>query len=390
MVNRTVRNNALYNLFLRLRSLCDRLVVIFKFKKLFGSNRKRKTVASRVKLSFEEEKDIKSLWAGIKIKDYWFKWYKYKDQLESQQGLDRRILTVAPTHISHYIPDDLYFMFFCSYFSNIEACAALDDKNLYDLYFPGIKMPETLFRRINGCLLHKYYSPIKEDKALEIIRGEETVVMKESVDSSGGKGVCFINRIDDDSVILKALCESENYIVQKVIRQHKVLSSIHSSSINTIRIVTLYFQGEVRVLSGIVRMGIGESRVDNSSSGGIFCGITEDGHMKKYAYNKWLNCYSTHPTSGFVFDGTIVPGYDEAKGLCKDLHLRFIQLSRLISWDLAIDLDGTPVLIEPNFACGDIDFHQIANGPLFGDFTEIVIHDVFGNKVNRKLNRLFY
>lgn len=390
MVNRTVRNNALHSFFLRLRSLCDRLVVIFKFKKLFGSNKKRKAIASRVKLSFEEEKDIKSLWVGIRIKDYWFKWYKYKVQLESQQGLDCRMLTVAPSHISHYIPDDLYFMFFCRFFSDIDACAALDDKNLYDLYFPGIKMPQTLFRRINGCLLNKAYSPIIEDEALEVIRAEETVVIKASVDSSGGKGVYFININDDDSVISKALCGSENYIVQKVIRQHKVLSGIHSSSINTIRIVTLYYQGEVRVLSGIVRMGVGESRVDNSSSGGIFCGITDDGRMKKYAYNKWLNCYSTHPTSGFVFDGTIVPGYDEAKKFCKDLHLRFIRLSRLISWDLAIDIDGTPILIEPNFACGDIDFHQIANGPLFGDFTESVIHDVFDDKVNRKLNRLFY
>ena len=364
--------------------------LIYSSQKLFGSNKKRKTFASQVKLSVEEVKDIKSLWSGIKIKDYWFRWYKYKIQLESQRDLDIRMQAVAPVQISHYIPDDLYFMFFCRHFSNIEACAAFDDKNLYDLYFPGIKMPQTLFRRMNGCLLNKYYSPIKEDEALEIIRAEETVIMKASVDSSGGKGVRFMNKKDGDSVISEALCGSENYIVQKVIRQHNLLSDIHSSSINTIRIVTLYYQGEVCVLSGIVRMGIGESRVDNSSSGGIFCGITDDGHMKKYAYNKWLNCYSTHPTSGFVFAGTTVPGYDEAKRLCKDLHLRFIQLSRLISWDLAVDIDGTPILIEPNFACGDIDFHQIANGPLFGDFTEIVIRDVFGNKVNRKLNKLFY
>lgn len=389
-MNRTVRNRALHNLFLRLRVLCDRLVVILKFKVLFGSNRKRKTIASRVKLSLKEVKDIKSLWAGIKIKDYWFKWYKYKDQLESQHGLDCRTQTVAPANISHYIPDDLYFMFFCRHFSNIEACAALDDKNLYDLYFPDIKMPQTLFRRMNGCLLNSNYSPIKENDALEIVRAEETVILKMSVNSSGGKGVYFINKDDDDAVISKALCGSDNYIVQKVIHQHEVLSGLYSPSINTIRIVTLYYQGEVRVLSGIVRMGVGESRIDNSSSGGIFCGITDDGRLKKYAYNKWLNCYSMHPTSGFVFDGTIVPGYDEAKRFCKDLHLRFIQLSRLISWDLSIDIDGTPILIEPNFACGDIDFHQIANGPLFGQLTECIIRDVFGEMIVRKLNRFFY
>lgn len=51
---------------------------------------------------------------------------------------------------------------------------------------------------------------------------------------------------------------------------------------------------------------------------------------------------------------------------------------RLLSWDITIDEDGNPVIIEVNMHSGQLDFHQLNNGPIFGDDTEEVLKEVFG------------
>ena len=53
---------------------------------------------------------------------------------------------------------------------------------------------------------------------------------------------------------------------------------------------------------------------------------------------------------------------------------------RLVSWDIAIDSVGQPVFIEMNPAYGELDFHQLNNGPIFGEDTEEVLEEVFGKK----------
>ena len=40
------------------------------------------------------------------------------------------------------------------------------------------------------------------------------------------------------------------------------------------------------------------------------------------------------------------------------------------SWDIAIDADGEPVLIEYNVGGAGIDIHQYNNGPLYGKYRE--------------------
>ena len=63
----------------------------------------------------------------------------------------------------------------------------------------------------------------------------------------------------------------------------------------------------------------------------------------------------------------------------QNLAKRFSLISRLISWDLAIDENAQPLLIEGNLTFGELDFHQMCNGPIFGDLTEEVLKDVFAN-----------
>ena len=129
-------------------------------------------------------------------------------------------------------------------------------------------------------------------------------------------------------------------------------------------------------------MGFGNSKVDNATAkdnkkyDGMSCGICSDGCLKKYAhgYNTGA-CCDQHP-DGLVFEGFKVPSYDKAVELVRKAH-PIIGNFRLVSWDIAIDESGEPVLIEANMRKGGINFHQFNNGPLFGDLTERVLDEVF-------------
>ena len=65
---------------------------------------------------------------------------------------------------------------------------------------------------------------------------------------------------------------------------------------------------------------------------------------------------------------------------CCQLGSRLTSFSRLTSWDLSVNENGEPILIEVNLAYGGLFFHQIANGPVFGDLTEDIIREVIKKK----------
>ena len=62
-------------------------------------------------------------------------------------------------------------------------------------------------------------------------------------------------------------------------------------------------------------------------------------------------------------------------------------MTKLISWDFAIGVDGEPILIEANLSFGQIDFHQLCNGPIFKEMTDEILCYVARNNIllNRKL-----
>ena len=126
-------------------------------------------------------------------------------------------------------------------------------------------------------------------------------------------------------------------------------------------------------------MGIGDSKLDNYSAGGMTCGIREDGCLRKYCINKKGEKLEAHPTSHTVFEGYRIPSYDKSLALIKKAH-PMIAHFRSIAWDIAIDEDGEAVLIEANLCRGGIDSLQVNNSPLYGKDTKKILDEVFGRK----------
>lgn len=279
-----------------------------------------------------------------------------------------------------YIPSSIHYTIIDKYFNNWEKAKIIDNKAEYSRLFPGVLQPDTILTRRNG-FWYKDESIISNSKINEVLISNMPCFLKLATDSEGGKGVFYI----DESYTYKDIVKLIDWIkgdiiVQKALIQSSELSVLNKSSVNTIRIMTLLnLDGSVKLCSACLRMGVDGAKVDNASSGGVVAGINEDGRLKKYAYKPTGESFLKHPTSGVVFENFIIPNFDKCKKIVTELAPHYPYF-RLISWDIALNHTNEPVLIEANLFSGELDFHQLNNGPIFGDDTERILTEVFKNK----------
>ncbi len=281
-----------------------------------------------------------------------------------------------------YIPHDLYHKVIDAYYNNSKKAAVLENKAFFPRMFTGISQPVSIAFRINGVWISGDYQLLDEQKLKEIIADFKEIVVKQADGSSGGKSVVFVESEDSPKKMISDFAEAVNsfekrrcIVVQKAIKQHKSLAKLNQSSVNSIRILSLLRQNEVKIYSVVVRMGVSGARVDNASSGGIFCGVNENGVLKNIAYNTKGERFQCHPNTGLHFETVTVPSFSKVIGLVKRAHPMIPDI-RMVSWDICVTEEGEPVLIEANMGHGGLDFHQMCNGPLFGLDTEAILMEV--------------
>ena len=310
------------------------------------------------------------------IKSYWGHLYDSEIQYETfynqyNDSFDPR-----------FLPGNLYFRFLGPYLTTIRTARIIDDKNLYDYLINDIRRPVTVARVVHGECYDEKFQPISIFNLIRLCGKFDKVIIKPSVLFSGSSGIIVLKEEDYKTRLPQLISKGKNYIIQEFIEQHEELSSLHIDSINTVRLLALNWRGNVKVLSGILRMGVNGSKMDDYSVGGISVGIEDSGRLKHFAYNLSGKRFDKHP-QGEYFDAHYVPNYQELVKLCTYLTPRFAAVSRLVSWVFAIGKDGHPFLIEVNPVCGELDFHQLANGPIFGDTGKEILDIIFRNKRNR-------
>ena len=136
-----------------------------------------------------------------------------------------------------------------------------------------------------------------------ILESEKRFVIKPSIYSGEGVDLFFYDQDDNKEIDFADLMNlyKKDYIVQEIASQHKVLEDIHPSSLNTIRVISFLFKGEVHISSSILRMGVEGSRLDNVSAGGLACPILPGGRLDKAAVCRKSRWVTSHP-GGTVFD----------------------------------------------------------------------------------------
>lgn len=280
-----------------------------------------------------------------------------------------------------FIPDDIYYSRIDPYFNDWEYAATMDNKTFYSRMFRNIKQPKTICTRQNGYWYSSENQILSVALAVDEIKSFPISFIKNATLSIGGKGILVCEENTSRKEIEEFLNSTSNdIVVQEGLRQSERMAYLNSSSVNTIRIMTLLRKdGSVKICSSCVRVGLEGSKVDNASSGGIVVGVSESGRLNKIAYGPDGRSYTTHPSSGVKFDTIEIPSYNKVKDVVIREALNTPQF-RLISWDIAIDDKEEPILIEANLFVGELEFHQLNNGPIFGDETEEILNEVFTSK----------
>jgi len=147
-------------------------------------------------------------------------------------------------------------------------------------------------------------------------------------------------------------------LLEEVAVQHKDVSKLHSSSINTLRIVTIKNKyGVTSIVAAFIRIGTGGRVVDNFNNGGICCPIDiEKGEISAPAVDKNGDVYDTHPTTNIKLVGYKLPCWDKVSKFVDEVSHVYPELG-YIGWDICIGPEKLS-LIEANQYPGH-DLYQL-------------------------------
>lgn len=328
-----------------------------------------------VDVSHEDMSDIEGFWRGILN--------SHTDLLNIDYFAIYNAVEQDKSKLKYYIPDSFFYAFIDEWLTHPKRSTQVDDKQLYKYLFAGVKTTDVVARKVGDNFFDADFNKIGVVDFINLCMAEDEVVVKASISSYGGHAVKFWDSNKESPEQLLAYINKPpyfytqpygtEYVVEKVVKQHPDMARFNPSSINTLRIMTMIYDGKFIPLSSVLRMGVNGSRVDNCSSGGIVCGIHQDsGVTKDVAYNANGDKFTEHPQTG-IFGNIRIPSWEKVLQVVEKLAWRFSGISQLISWDIAIDDDGDPVVIEMNISYGELDFHQYCNGPIFGDMTSEIL-----------------
>jgi len=155
------------------------------------------------------------------------------------------------------------------------------------------------------------------------------------------------------------------YVVEEAVRNIDTIARFNSSSLNTFRVITFKLaRNRWIVIGAALKVGRAGSLVDNSSAGGLFVPIEDDGRTG-LALNVSENTRCTHhPDSQVLLKGIEPEGLNEALELALRAS-RKLSFMGTLGWDIAPTKQG-PMILEAN-AFYAVDLIQTTSGGLITD-----------------------
>ena len=321
------------------------------------------TVNKTEALTNFEREQINALWGPLLPVTS----YKEFEMFKKIYGFDARFLT-------HHI----YLPIVARLLNDYKYTKIFDDKGLLGYVASScIKTPYCFVRYIGKEYYNNEMQQLSHEEAIDNCSLQDELFIKPSHETSGGKGARLLKMHGMSLADKKQLIKEElngrdrDYVVQECLHQHPIMAQFNPSSINTLRITTLMLNGRFSLGSIILRCGRNGSSVDNWGAGGIAVNITPDGKLSSIGYDIQLNEYRSN--NDCVFANCSIPQMPRILKLIEKSHKENFSICKFIGWDIAIDKDGEPVIIELNSSQPGVIVEQIFAGPIFGDRTQEVI-----------------
>lgn len=203
---------------------------------------------------------------------------------------------------------------------------------------------------------------IDTERIVKFIEQQKVVIVK-PIDEALGNGIFKLKATDRESLdcLFEQVRKGKSFLVEEVIENHKSIKVLHPSSLNTIRMVTCIDKyDKFHVVASLIRVGRGDSVIDNAKGGGMLCSIyPENGLICSEAYDLSGHQYKRHPDTGILFVGYQIPEWDKILKYTERLA-RHVPEAKYVGWDIVVKEDGLDVL-EGNIP-PDENISQLARG----------------------------
>ncbi len=248
-------------------------------------------------------------------------------------------------------------------------------------YAPFFSTKTNFFKNFNKYTKRDWYDPnTGYDELKFFLKKHEVFIMKPTI-GLGGADVekKFSSEINDSKEFYNFLVNNQMHLEEFIV-QDPDWGKISPNSVNTLRVMTSAVAGKSKIFFAAARIGNGSCVADNFHSGGMAVLINrEKGELVGTAFNKKLEEFTHHPTTGIKIDGYKIPFWKEIQKMVLEAALVNENVN-VVGWDVAITPSG-PLIIEGNRGPG-WDLVQI----LLDKGTKYMLEEV---KVEMKKNNLW-
>lgn len=315
-------------------------------------------------LTKEQENEVNDFYMGLIGKKLPLYGHEYS---YSRNGMFSKDCMPEPFYVLELRPKANVFQFQEAY----------DDKNIYDIILAGENVSHTILKNMNGYFYFKG-EPVSEDEAVARCQNLGRVIIKPSMKLQG-QGVRLITvkdgRVEEDGHDIRDLFAKykRNYLIQECVKQHKDMAALNPTSVNTIRVLSYHSGMEVIIVFCVLKIGRLNQVIDNQCAGGISVAVSQEGKVGKVAYGGYTEDDVVRTDTGVVLEGYQLPSFDKVKDMAKRLHEK-LPYFNIVGWDIAIEEDGEPILIEYNTNTG---LYPSCLGTSFGKYTERIIKELW-------------
>lgn len=229
---------------------------------------------------------------------------------------------------------------------NNKLVKELNDPN----FLPYFEDKYEFIKKFNKYI-KRSWAVIDDDREVisAFLKGKEIIIVK-PLDECCGRGIRIVNIRDYDSIegLLSELRDYGTPLMEEVAVQSDYMDKIYPHSVNTVRVITILNKNKVNIVAACLRVGRNGSSVDNFNNGGLAAIIDcKTGRVVTTGFDKYRNEFIEHPDTGVTFKDIQIPNWEGIKEFLDEVACIVPQV-RYVGWDVALDSDNKPFLIEGN------------------------------------------
>ncbi|MFM8253329.1 MAG: sugar-transfer associated ATP-grasp domain-containing protein [Planctomycetota bacterium] len=216
---------------------------------------------------------------------------------------------------------------------------------------------------VDGQLFDREFRPLAVAQAADIVfAGGNDAVLKRNA-SKRGQGIYRLRSKESAALNWQALPDG---VIQAWVQPHEFFQQLVPDGGPTIRILTvLEPHGQAAAKAAYLRIARSHQQSVIPEDGLNIPVELSTGALRRNGYRSQnLAAITSHPDTGCVFEGLVVPEFHTLRQLTVGLHNGF-GLTGVMGWDLTIDHAGQPQIYECNLYKAGIRFVEATIGPVF-------------------------